>query len=223
MKIEELKKLYDKQPLQSLESTAKEYLRNTYKYRENFINLMFYLESTSRYKEDPVYKNEPFKKYIFEQFGTAQTTYENERWAFKTHPGHSEKYGPHLVNSIEEKCGRLKIVKVFSQIEKCQAKRKTELTRSDIQKIIDQNKKPEKPKPVQLDTVTSLRSELEQARKTIAGLSTTNSEQAAQIGKLKTTVVFYKEKYNEMMAIMGSQIPDESIPPHAGATAQGEN
>lgn len=185
--IEELKKKYDNQPIKTIEKEAKSTQGQAKDVYSNFIEILFYLERTQRFKENHVYKKSNFQQYLSFEYGIRFTTYHEARLAYGNFPEFSKKYTPQLVNAIKAKCGAEKLPGVIKEIEAKDADLKKPLPREGIQAIIDKNKKPEKP-PVPKVDVKALEDKATTAQESAMKLEKVVLTKDEQITKLKATV-----------------------------------
>ena len=144
--IKQLKAKYDNQPIKAIEKEAKTTQGQAKDVYFGFIEILFYLERTQRFKENPLYKKSSFHQYLSFEYGVRFTTYHDTRLALGNFPEFSKKFTPQLVTSIRQKCGAVKLPHIINEIEVKDDGSKKPLTREGIQIIIDKNKKPLKPK-----------------------------------------------------------------------------
>jgi hypothetical protein len=185
MILDTLKKQYDGQKINDIESTVTRYHDLSAANRKDFILGLYYLDRTKRYKENKVYKNATFEKYIGNLYSLKRATYDKERFAFIAHPEAAEKYGPGLVARIKDDCGADRVVDVVKKIEDAK-------DIGTIDKIIVKNAK-KQPEPKNADTKSEppkkvLERENANQVKTIADYLKTIHEQDEQIQKLTDTV-----------------------------------
>ena len=74
--IKELKVKYDKQPITAIEKEAKSTQGRAKDVYSNFIEILFYLERTQRFKENSLYKKSTFNGYISFEYGLLYNTYQ---------------------------------------------------------------------------------------------------------------------------------------------------
>jgi len=184
--IKELKAEYDSKSITEIEQEAKKTQGKAKEIHAEFIEILFYMERTGRYKENALYKNTGFPQYIEFQFGIRWATYHETRLALGNFPDFSKKYSPALVTSIKSKCGAKKTPAVIKQIEAKQAKRKTPLVREEIQEIVDKYRKPVvvRPKP----DIRLLKDQAIVAEQTVKEQGKVILTKDEQIVKLKATV-----------------------------------
>lgn len=207
MNIKDIKKEFDNKKIIEIERSADASAQKAISGRKEFIRALYYLEHTGRYKENATYKNAKFDKYLNDRFCMRLTTYESERWTFVNFPDESETIGkiyagPGLVASIKKKCGTKKVAAVLGEIKKADGARKTPLTRDGIQKIIDRHRKPARTANKSLSAVV-LEKKYDKIKDENIRLHKTIKEQNEQIGKLKATVLEYKNKYESLLKVAG--------------------
>lgn len=142
--FKKLQEMYNPVSVGDLEKKAEKFMVDSVLSRKHFIEILFYLERTNRFKENRQFKNTTFKDYIKDRFYLRYGTYHKERIAFFTHPKEVEQYGVGVVNKVREKCGVLKVKKVFDEVKKAEIKKP--LTRENIENIININAKQVKKK-----------------------------------------------------------------------------
>ncbi|MDY7037207.1 MAG: hypothetical protein SV375_13710 [Thermodesulfobacteriota bacterium] len=207
--IEQLKTEYDNKSIKAIEKEAKDTQGQAKDVYVRFIDLLFYLERTARFKENPLYKTSRFQQYLSFEYGIRYTTYHEDRLAHSNFPEFSRKYTPQLVKSIKVKCGSNNVAKVIREIETKDTGSKKPITRDAIQDIINKNRKPEAPKPVKLDPKV-LENRLAKSQKAVKELASDGLSKDRQIAKLKETVKRLKaenerlkKENNELKALAG--------------------
>lgn len=191
--IESLKTKYDKKNINFIEKDILDKNKKAVKNREEFIAGLFYLEATSRFRDNPKYKNSGFRSYISDLFQLSYSAYSKEKYAFLKFPKESKEHGPGLVNKVREKCGTLKIEKVFQEISKTPTMKKEQ-----INKIIEENSKPKKIGGIPPSmTKKSLQNRVQYLEKENGQLRETVAEQLEQIKKMKVTISSLK-KYKKV-------------------------
>jgi len=185
--IKQLKAKYDSQPIKAIEKEAKTTQVQAKDVYGNFVEILFYLERTQRFKENPLYKKSTFNGYLSFEYGLLYNSYHEKRLAMSNFPEFSKKYTPQLYSAIKKKCGSDKVAGVVKEIEAKDAKLKRPLDRAGIQEIIDKNRKPVKPKAEKPD-VKMLQDKVitfQESSKKLEKVVMTKDE---QITKLKATV-----------------------------------
>jgi len=139
--LDDLRKRFDSRNLEDIESDAKSFGKMASESREEFILTLYYLQTTHRFRENPRYKNEPFARYIWEQFNLRPNTFEQERRAFIAAPEASRKLGTGFVARVIRETGIHRLPEVLKEID---ASKKQ--TAAEYDKIIQKHAKPEKKK-----------------------------------------------------------------------------
>jgi len=140
--FEEISKKYDGKSLFSIEAAAKTYSKKADYNRKEFILSLYYLERTNRYKENPIYRDDTFKRYINDLFNLSYSTFQKERFAYITVPLATEHHGVGIIDKIRTECGINKIKEVIKEIDDKDIKKSVE-----IDKIIKKHAKPKTVKP----------------------------------------------------------------------------
>lgn len=185
--IKQLKAKYDKQTIKAIEKEAKATQGQAKDVYYNFIEILFYLERTQRFKENPLYKKSTFQQYLPFAYGIRFTTYHEARLALSNFPEFSKKYTPQLVKAIKEKCGADKVPAIIKEIEAKDTSLKKPLPREGIQAIIDKNRKPVKPQTPKPD-VKILQDKVVTFQESAKKLEKVVLTKDEQITKLKATV-----------------------------------
>lgn len=190
MILDTLKKQYDGQPIATIESDFIQYRDLAAANRKDFILGLYYLDRTKRFKENKLYKNSTFERYIGDVFSMKYHAYDKERFSFIAHPEASEKFGPGLVARIKDTCGAEKVNDVVKAIDDARDVK-------TIDKIIDKNAKPsKKDRKAKADkadeTKKTIEAENSRHVKTIAEYIKNDGEQQDRIAKLLQTIMELK-------------------------------
>ncbi|MCK5608681.1 hypothetical protein KAR91_42785 [Candidatus Pacearchaeota archaeon] len=161
MKKEQLEKMYSKKSLTELVKIANSHKANRDNHDEQFIMVLFYLEFSKRFREDPTYKNSSFFVFIKDKFMLLHNTYLQKRISYATFPEESRKYGPGLVTSVKKQCGAMKMKKVLGEIKAKNGDLKKPITREAIDKIIEKHMIPREKEVDATNTVTFWRQKYE--------------------------------------------------------------
>ena len=179
MTLEELKKRYDGKKIADVEAQAKRASAQSLKNRKAFIEILFYLEKTSRFRENPAYKKSRFELYLMNMFSMSMATYNTERYAFiHAEPEFVQKYGARMAGRVLREHGVLKAKKVMEQIAAKDA------TAEQAMEII---KESAPPKPIKAK-VPPICVDCERHKGRIRELEKENAELRAQNEKLKATI-----------------------------------
>ncbi len=186
--LEELKSRYDSVNIGTIEEDCKNAKDISSLHRRDFILRLYYLERTSRFKENKVYENATFEKYIMNMFSLRYSMFNKERFAFIAHPVATAKWGAGLIDRIKTECGAGKLTEVIQAIEDT-----PNISYHGIEKIIANTRKPKtKTKPKPEANITESKRELEKGNakkmKMIAEYIQTINEQTVQIERMKDTI-----------------------------------
>ena len=185
--IEKLRKKYDKISISNIEKKADKLNDTTAKFHYDRVCLLYYLERTSRYKENKLYKNEQFEIYLFDRHSMRIGTFNSDRLAIFNNLKEVQKHGIGLVKKVYHSCGVTNAAIVFTQLNDPKVK-----TRTDKQKIIEKYMKP-KTKPLG-PTKSQLQAEIIKKDQVIFEQQITINELTERIRKLVITVKSYKER-----------------------------
>jgi len=185
--IKELKKKYDSMKIGEVEKKVKSVQDEAKGLYANFIELLFYLERTERFKDNHLYKKSTFKDYLSFEYGVRFKAYHQKRLALSNHPEFFPKHPLPLYSAIKSKCGADKVPEVIKGIEKKEFSLKRTLRREDIQQVIDKHRKPKAPGAPKVD-VKDLKNQIVHSRDDAVQLRKIIVEKDGQIAKLKATV-----------------------------------
>lgn len=185
--IEQLKTAYDKKKVGEIEKEAKSIQSKSKEFYVTFLELMFYLERTGRYKENPVYKKSRFEQYISFQFGITHSTYMDHRKAYNLFPELSLRYSPSMYASAVKKCGSKKVATVFKEVEAKEQELKRPVRVDEIKQIIHKHQKRIKPMAPRVD-VAALQDRVVTEKENVKTLERVVLTKDEQIMKLKATV-----------------------------------
>lgn len=187
--IKDLKSKYGGKALKEVEAILTKSMSEYQHNRQVFIEGLYWVRHTELFRQNPRYKRSTFDAYVFDNFHLTPATFRKELWAYIHYEKDAQRWGTKLISSILEKCGRAKVLSILSEINRDQKKKKNRLSRNDIQKIIDQNRKVKITEPLDLrPSRGTLEQLLEEARQTIKDQNRTIKEQAEQTGKLKAAL-----------------------------------
>ena len=186
--IKELKERYDSMSIDQIENTAIASKDISESERRSFIEALYYVRHTKRWKENKNYTTSSFDKYLRGRFMMTESKFDKERIAYISFPEASEKFGPGLVDRVIRKVGSLKAGKILNTLPK----------NTNIEKIEKAmvSAMPEKKeitfsgptKPQLKDEIIKLKEKIREKDKQIA-------EQSEQIIRLKATVERYHVIY----------------------------
>ncbi len=180
-----LKKHYDEKPIEELEDLASNATTAWFENGILFINMMFYLERTKRYKENKRFAKSTFEEYIRIRHGLQPKKYYRDRLAYVNYPEETREYGVGFVEKVKNKCGVLNFPKVVKDIKKAE-KNKEPLVQQEINDIIEKHSTV-KPLASTLP-VWILQKEIDTLRQAVIDKDNTIKEQNDQIVRLKRTL-----------------------------------
>ena len=123
-KKKELTTSLDGMDITRIEEYAESSLEQAVEGRKVFIETLFYLQRTNRFKENPRYKNSEFKDYLRDKFRLSPAAYHDERLALTNNMAEVREYGLDTVIKIKKNAGALAGVKVFREIQRATKKNK---------------------------------------------------------------------------------------------------
>lgn len=134
---------YSKQTITELESVAKTSLSNMKEAQIEMISVLYYLKTTSRFKENKRYSKSSWTTYIEEFIGMRSGTFDEHVRAIINYPEEVKKHHIGLVSKISAKCGAAKAPKVFTEINKLieASHKEGPAIKDKIDKIINANLK----------------------------------------------------------------------------------
>jgi predicted nucleic acid-binding Zn-ribbon protein len=144
---EDLKK-YDKLSIGEIEERIEKSFLQSRQSQKEMYEMLYYLYTTKRFKENPRYKKVSFDTYLQDNFNIRMNTFRENVRAFTNYSDFAVEYGAGLVTKIANICGAKKISKVISEIEKEEKTHKNGLNRAVIENIIQKNATPKIEKQV---------------------------------------------------------------------------
>lgn len=191
MKQTTLNQKYDGQDIQTLESEVRNNLATSREAQAEMIEILVYLKTSSRYKENKRYSKESFTIYLTDCFGIREHTFQDWQRAVTLFKDEVIKHGIGLVAKTLKLCGPNRTKIVFSEINRLEdIKKAKSIPREKIEIIIQNNRKTAKIEK----TYTDWRAMYEQEKLTHARTfeayreaKETIKELEAQIAKLKAT------------------------------------
>lgn len=138
-----LSEKYGKQTITELESVAKTSLSNMKEAQIEMISVLYYLKTTSRFKENKRYSKSSWTTYIEEFIGMRSGTFDEHVRAIINYPEEVKKHHIGLVSKVSAKCGAAKAPKVFNEINKLieSSHKEGPAIKDKIDKIINANLK----------------------------------------------------------------------------------
>lgn len=156
--------------------------------RAKFILSLFYLKRTSRYKENPTYRQATFGDYIMGMYNLRKGTFYNESTSITNFPEESQRYGTGLISSIKTKCGANKMRIVVNEINAKETNAKKPLTHDIVEEIIERHKKPKAAVTDPTNTVTFWKNKCGVLEVQLITLKKENAELKAQVERQKPIV-----------------------------------
>jgi hypothetical protein len=135
---------YDGIPIQELETKIESLHVISRGSQKEIFEMLEYLRTTGRFRENPVYAKSTFWQYLDDRFTIRQGTYRENVLAFSRHPQAAISLGAGVIAKINRLCGSIKTKKVIDEIQAATLNRKTPLPRGKIEAIIRKNADPEK-------------------------------------------------------------------------------
>lgn len=139
---EELKTKYGSKTIGELEGIVKGNQQLSREAHAEMYHILYYLETSRRYKENKRYAKEPFKVYVDDVFGIRYNTYLDNRKAYVLFPEESTQFGPGIVSRTIRECGKAKVKEVFQDVNKLEEVKKKVVPRAKIDEIITKNQNP---------------------------------------------------------------------------------
>lgn len=116
--MEDFKQKFEKVDIGTLEKMADDARSQSRIQQKEFVEILFYLRISKRWKENKRYAKSSFWIYIEDLFNMRRNTYmENER-AFVKFANETVEYGVGLVAKIDRACKSTDVKKVFQEIDK---------------------------------------------------------------------------------------------------------
>jgi len=180
---------YEKMSITELEESVKGKNEASLSAKKEMVEILIYLKTTSRFKENKTYAKSSFNHYIEDRFNIRPKTFYEMQKAFTRHPDETLHYGIGVVARIQRECGQKNAGKVLDEMKKTENKVKV-LKRKKIDDIIKQHSTP---RPVKVISDWKARYEIEfrdheETKKQLAAAWLTIKEQDEQIEKLKATI-----------------------------------
>lgn len=191
--LDELRKVLDSKTISQIEDGAKEAMATSMATRREFIETMYYLERTGRWKENVRFREASFGTYLRDIYMLTIGTYDQERIAFIKHPLESNEFGIGTVVNARKRCPALEVPKVFEEIRAVQQKTGRPANHIAIGKIIEGHARPVA-KNAAIIPKTELYRQVAEMKATLLEKEQKIKEMVSQIRKLKATVQKLKAK-----------------------------
>ena len=134
------KSKYEKTTIGDLERQVEEQNRLARGAQKEMIEILIYIKTSGRWKENKRYERATFNTYIFDRFSIRPGTFMEMQAAFVKFPEQSIEYGVGLVSRVIRECGRVKAKAVLNELDETKGKLKTELKRAKIEQIIQKHR-----------------------------------------------------------------------------------
>ena len=193
-----IKKLIDGKDIQQIEAEIEKHIENEAEEDRHKITKLYALQDSKRYRENPLFKKASFALYLYERWHMRENTFEYRCKAYFNFPAFSMKYSPGLTERIIKECTALKAPSVINEITSLAGKRKKALSRADIEKIIDHNRKPKQQKAT-VTPIPDWRARAERAEKLVIEKDNIIKAQAEQIARLKGTLKEMTERFSVLI------------------------
>jgi len=200
--MEEKQRLFDKMNITELEREVEDKLRESREFQFQMMEILIYLKTSGRYKENKRYENESFYTYIDDRFNIRKGTYMENQRAFTRYPEETKEYGVGLVAKVLRVCGTTRAKMALEKIEEARDTAKNELKRGKIEAIIDKYRVVPKEKKEKVDWKARYEHECrthEETKNKLRVAMAKIKEQAEQIDRLKATA----KKITDIKSIIG--------------------
>lgn len=194
------KNKFDKFSINELETKVEESAKESRDAIKMQIEVLFYLKTTGRYKENKRYEKSRFYDYVEDRFNIRQGTYMEMQMAYIKFPKETREFGVGVVSRVMRDCGAVKAKSVLEKLNTAQETSKTILKRAKIEGIIQSNAKPKPIKKESMDWKAMYEREKaahESTRQSLRVALEKVKELEEQITKLKVTA----EKVNSIRMI----------------------
>ncbi|MBC8438176.1 MAG: hypothetical protein H8D87_00615 [Deltaproteobacteria bacterium] len=196
----DLKKKYENQTIGQIEKQVKSDLEKSIDARKDAILTIYYLKTSSRYKENPLYAKSSFKVYLGDVYMMRENSFNESVTAFLNYPKESARWSVGLVSKVRRDCGAKKEKEVFKEIKQKEKDLKTPIKREQIQKIIESHTNPKVKGDKKPEYKTLYTNELRAHQATKERLTETINELKSardQIEKLKITILSFRYVFEE--------------------------
>ncbi|GEM_PF-3413347 len=205
--------------IQELEKLAAEHRDQSCRQRRRFIEILYYLRRSGRYRESKRYARADFRTYLFDRWMMRETAFERERRAYLLFPEATRRFGPGVVQKAITECGGTQKARaVIQEIEARHEKLKRGITRGQIEKIIQRNRVEQPGKLTTADLraeVARLGRIIEQRDRTILSQRKLIAQQRARIERL-TAALQAARRPAEAFAPLPGKAPAKERPVMAG-------
>lgn len=192
MDISALIRKYESEPLDILETKIADDMKLAALSYRSYIEMLFYMEHTKRYKQSPGFERSTFNDYLEHRFNLAPSRYYNARKIYVQYPDEAEWLGVHFLQKVQRECGVEAIQPVVEELAKIDKMRETPITVADKDKIVKKYKKP--PTKKSMKSALYWRQKYNEVKKQLEIALKEIDEKDEQIDKLQTTVAMLKAK-----------------------------
>jgi hypothetical protein len=140
----ELKAKFDGKDIFTLEKMVEDRRQASRRSMEEMIEVLHYLKTSNRFKENKLYAHESFFNYIEDRFSISPPMYYEQEKAYLKFPEETVQHGVGFVAKTIRLCGARRAKEVFQEISKAEAK--GPLTREKKKKIMEERRDPKREK-----------------------------------------------------------------------------
>jgi len=202
--IEELKKQYDGQALDSIEALAEKQLGAAKAWRRRFVELLYYLRHTNRWRENAQYADASFDAYLRGRFMMTESAFDKERRAYICFPEETVKYGAGAVNRAIGRVGMHKAAKIFKRLP-------DGATIERIEKEVAKHAPAKKEYVSGGPTKAELQKENDRLKNLVHDLRGMLAEREQQIARLKNALQRYKADSDFFQMPAGVDVPKVGV------------
>lgn len=203
---------YSKATIGDLEAQVEEQNRLARGAQKEMIEILIYIKTSGRWKENKRYERATFNTYIEDRFNIRPGIYMEMQTAYVKFPKHTVEYGVGLVSKVMRVCGRRKAKAVLEKLDETKKQLKTELKRAKIEQIIQSNREKPKVEKKVIDWRAKYNAEVgahDVTKLNLKAAMVRVKELEAQVARLKVTA----ERFTDIRAII--ERPAVQIQPQA--------
>lgn len=116
--LESLNKIYAKRSIEAIEKEALGACQLSLDHRQRFIEVLWYLRHSNRFKENPQFKSSTFDQYVKARFGITEVAFDLERRAFFQYGDKVDGLGMGIVKKVLAQVPAPMHVKALEQIRR---------------------------------------------------------------------------------------------------------
>lgn len=198
----ELKNQFDQMSIGELESKVDGCIKYTRSEQREMVEVLIYLKTSGRYKENKVYEQSSFYVYIEDRFCIRPGTYENMENAHVRFPTETVQWGTGLVSKVLKVCGSVRAKKTLEEMNEAVRTSKRGMRKAGIESIIEKNRTIPKTEKVKVNWHAKYENERKAHEETKIKLREAMKkihEQGEQIERLKSTA----KKITDIKEIVG--------------------